>query len=75
MTLRKSLLNHEPLASALVTMCAWCRRIRQDGAWVFAPTAPPQVGTTHGICDDCLRREFRLTIASEHPALAKGGKP
>jgi hypothetical protein len=47
----------------LLTACAWCERVKLDGAWVDAGeaisslrtyTLPDPPSFTHGICPDCL---------------------
>lgn len=48
---------------ALVPICAWCRRIRVDGAagsdWLSTEAflERDDLHVTHSICDDCLSRE------------------
>ena len=45
-------------AGALITMCAWCRRIELDGEWLLAPHAAltaidSRYTLSHSICPDC----------------------
>ena len=44
----------------LIAMCAWCRRLRDEGQW-HAPEAYIRHRTgsefTHGICSDCLEEQ------------------
>jgi peroxiredoxin (alkyl hydroperoxide reductase subunit C) len=44
----------------LISMCAWCRRMRDDEGWHAAETyIARRTGAdfTHGICPDCVREE------------------
>lgn len=34
-----------------VVMCAWCRRIKEDGKWIEAEVFDCKI--THGICPEC----------------------
>lgn len=41
---------------SLVVMCAWCRRVRADNAWLTMEVfleRQHHSQTTHGICDEC----------------------
>jgi alkyl hydroperoxide reductase subunit AhpC len=47
----------DPVPTGLISMCAWCRRVRDDGGWHGAEAYIRRLtGTdfTHGICRDCL---------------------
>ena len=51
---------------SMVVMCAWCRRVRHDGAWmsVEAFLAQHNARMSHGMCPDCaahLRVEAGVT--------------
>jgi hypothetical protein len=53
---RRILATYE--AGDLVTICAWCRRVEIDGAWLLAPRAAltaidAQFTLTHSICPVC----------------------
>src|ERR1700755_2018484 len=41
-----------------ITVCAWCNRVRLDGAWVrdraLVDGAPGTSRVSHGICDGCF---------------------
>lgn len=60
----------------MLRVCAWCRKIGQGERWMsledyFAEDF--QVGTTHGVCPDCLKkleedtRRFYHSQAEEQP--------
>lgn len=62
----------------LLTVCAWCERVRVAGRWLemddaisrlrtFEWAAPPDL--THGICEDCYER-----LAEETRAAAELGE-
>lgn len=55
-----------PTAGALVTLCAWCNRLRGDGGWVELESAgsscwvqPEGIQVSHGICPACLDEQRR----------------
>lgn len=55
-------------AGDLITMCAWCRRVEIDGAWVLAPRAAltaidARYTLSHSICPECA-----LVRVPERPA-------
>jgi hypothetical protein len=42
----------------MVTLCAWCRRIRtEEGRWEKAGKEYSDALYTHGICPDCLKKQ------------------
>lgn len=47
---------------ALLPVCSWCRRIRDEtGRWTRPSCGDPEaagVVITHGLCPDCRRRHF-----------------
>ncbi|MEO6206736.1 MAG: hypothetical protein ABIP77_02125, partial [Candidatus Limnocylindrales bacterium] len=53
----------------IVPICAWCRRIRVDGSggseWLTTEEflGRDDIAVTHGICDDCLKRNEREQAA------------
>lgn len=49
-------------AGDLITMCAWCRRVRVDGEWLLAPRAAltaidAHFTLSHSICPECAAME------------------
>jgi hypothetical protein len=54
---RRILATYE--AGDLITMCAWCKRVKVDGEWLLAPRAAlaaidAPFTLTHSICQDCM---------------------
>lgn len=50
-------LNGEQKSTALVHICAWCRKARNDaGRWIDMDVHPDGRRITHGICPDCARK-------------------
>lgn len=51
----------EDLGKELLTVCAWCRKVRNDGGSWEDPEESPlensQMEFTHGICPDCLEKQ------------------
>ena len=46
-------------AGELMTACAWCRRVRIDGAWVLPPPSAlaaidARLAFSHSICAQCV---------------------
>jgi hypothetical protein len=57
----------------LVRMCAWCKKVEQDQAWVEIQDAVEDVGLlealhlnriTHAICPNCSRQMMKETITA-----------
>ena len=45
----------------VVTVCAWCKRIKKDGNWIYEEPAENAM-LTHGVCPECaveLRKQIR----------------
>jgi hypothetical protein len=54
-------------AGSLVTMCAWCRRVKIDGRWLAAPRAAlsaidAQYALSHSICPGCAVASQRTRV-------------
>ncbi len=42
----------------MITLCAWCRKIRNEkGHWEIIGDEYPEATFTHGICPECLREQ------------------
>jgi len=56
----------------MTTQCAWCRKIKISGDWIFSP---PTGIVSHGICPVCKRKvrvEFQDHIRKVKTALSAG---
>jgi len=58
-SITKRLVERLTYLEGLLRICAWCRRVGHDGKWMrledyFAEGL--QIGTTHGVCPDCLNK-------------------
>jgi hypothetical protein len=42
-----------PIEHALQRVCAWCRRVEQNGRW-HATASESHTRVSHGICPDCF---------------------
>jgi hypothetical protein len=50
----------------MTTRCAWCGRYRIGDRWVVVEDSPliHENQTSHGICDDCMRRLREAGLSS-----------
>src|SRR5882672_3590720 len=57
--LTKKLVDHLHYLEGLVRICAWCRKVGHGDKWVRVEQYfmdGLQVGTTHGMCPECLKK-------------------
>lgn len=46
------------MVDVVIVQCAWCGRVRTPSGWEPQSLGSPRPGkVTHGICEDCKRRE------------------
>jgi hypothetical protein len=48
------------------TTCAWC------GKWISGPRGAAPENVSHGICPECLEREFPEKVKKSGPRTCKG---
>jgi hypothetical protein len=58
-SMTKRLVERLTYLEGLLRVCAWCRKVGYHGKWMrleeyFAEGL--QIGTTHGVCPDCLKK-------------------
>jgi hypothetical protein len=74
LSLTKRLVQRLHYLEGLLRVCAWCRKVGHHGKWMrledyFAEGL--QIGTTHGVCPDCLKKleeDTRLLYRSQSQA-------
>ena len=44
-------------AAALLSQCAWCNRMTQDGI-AYGPVVEKDLTASYGICEDCFNSYF-----------------
>jgi GAF domain-containing protein len=61
----KEALNHINILNGLLPICAWCKRIRDEGGdWHVLETYVQdhsEASFTHGICPDCVEKHHKRT--------------
>jgi PAS domain S-box-containing protein len=69
--IREALQEQHVALQGLICICAWCKKVRDGGAWrpldVYV-AAHSHLKFSHGICKDCLRK---LELGSQPPPEAK----
>ena len=72
--LREAMQRKRIVLRGLISICSWCRRVRDEGSWLPLETYVASHSTarfTHGICKDCLAM-IDLGTHTDKPA---GDKP
>jgi hypothetical protein len=49
----------------MITICAYCKRQRINGAWFESLPIAPDVLISHGTCPECYAREMRAAGFTE----------
>ena len=77
--LREAMQKKRLVLGGLISICSWCKRVRDEGAWLPLETyvsSHSRARFTHGICKDCLGT---LNIAGHPPgpaiSKANSGEP
>jgi hypothetical protein len=72
--LTKRLLGHLLYLEGFLRVCAWCRKVGYKDQWIGLEEYFQQgfrVGTTHGVCPECMKKveedaeQFRLSLEAK----------
>jgi PAS domain S-box-containing protein len=71
--IREAMYKKRSVLRGWISICAWCKRVRDDGLWLPLETyvaSHSEAKFTHGICKDCLRT-LDLAVHKHEPASHK----
>jgi PAS domain S-box-containing protein len=68
--LHEAMQRQQVVLAGLISICSWCRRVRDDGTWLSLErylASHSEAKFTHCICKDCLAALTNLAAVKKEP--------